>query len=151
LDIGCGTGLNVAALARAGWEVIGVDFAYLAVRQARKRLRQNNIPRAAVYHADVTRLNWLSGTFDLILDIGCYHSLNRVERGAYRNQVFRLLKRKGKYLLYAHLREDPMGEVGITQEDLALFEAQLVLTERADGSDRGDRKSVWLSFTADRR
>jgi methylase of polypeptide subunit release factors len=37
LDIGCGTGTNVIALAKSGWQVTGVDFAPRAIRIAKKR------------------------------------------------------------------------------------------------------------------
>jgi SAM-dependent methyltransferase len=38
LDAGCGTGTNLLTMAQNGWEVIGVDIAWLSVLRARREL-----------------------------------------------------------------------------------------------------------------
>ena len=38
LDLGCGTGTNVAYLAAHGFEVVGIDFSRPAIERARARL-----------------------------------------------------------------------------------------------------------------
>ena len=35
IDLGCGTGTNVITLAKAGWQVTGVDFALRAIHMAK--------------------------------------------------------------------------------------------------------------------
>ena len=76
LDLGCGTGTNAVYLARQGWEVVGVDFSPLAIETARKRGLASGSSTSFVT-GDVTDLAraGVRGPFDLVVDIGCYHTL----------------------------------------------------------------------------
>jgi SAM-dependent methyltransferase len=64
IDIGCGTGTNVITLARAGWQVTGVDFAPRAISLARKKLKKAGIQADS---ASMTRPRFqgIRGPFDL--------------------------------------------------------------------------------------
>jgi SAM-dependent methyltransferase len=83
LDLGCGTGTNVAYLVRNGWEAIGVDASRQAIAAAERTIAGQ--PRARVFAGDVTRLAGLplGDPFDLVLDIGCFHSVARHRRDDY--------------------------------------------------------------------
>lgn len=87
LDLGCGTGTNALYLARRGWEVVGVDFAPLAIEAAGRKAG----PADAVtfVQGDVTRLSELGvqGPFDLVLDVGCFHSISSRGRDRYASEV----------------------------------------------------------------
>src|SRR5690606_35007417 len=74
IDLGCGTGTNLLTLARAGWTVTGVDYALKAVAAARRRLARAGIS-GEVRSGDGSRLEVVRGSYDLVLDIGCYHGL----------------------------------------------------------------------------
>jgi SAM-dependent methyltransferase len=117
LDLGCGTGTNVVYLAHHGWEVVGVDFVGRAIARARRRAREAGVTgRCSFFVADVTRLDFLEGPFDLALDIGCLHSLPVTSRGAYARGVARVVRPGGAYLLYAFA---PGGRpVGVTRDDV---------------------------------
>src|SRR5262245_21492194 len=75
IDLGCGTGTNLAYLAARGWDATGVEADGRAFEAAERRLRR--VDGARVLHGDVTRLAELpvGGPFDLVLDIGCFHSV----------------------------------------------------------------------------
>ena len=73
IDIGCGTGTNVITLAKAGWQVTGVDFVPRAIKMAKRKVKQAGI-EAELYVRDASNLEGISGPFDLVLDIGCFHS-----------------------------------------------------------------------------
>ena len=150
LDIGCGTGTNLATLAKAGWQVIGIDFAWLSVLRARKRLRRENL-KGRVIHGDITRDPDIHPPFDLILDIGCYHGLSPAGREQYRRNIRDWLARDGTFLMYAHRQTSPEQSHGITEADLAAFRSFLSLTWRDDGDeDRPDGgggfPAVWVRF-----
>jgi hypothetical protein len=49
---------------------------------------------------DVTRMDSITGDFDLILDMGCYHSLPSKARSHYSANLDRFLTSDGTYLLY---------------------------------------------------
>lgn len=70
LDVGCGAGAEVLALAQAGWAATGVDISAQALRRAAHRARSTGLAeRVAWTVADAT--TWEPAeTFDLVLS--CY-------------------------------------------------------------------------------
>lgn len=113
LDLGCGTGTTSLYLAECGWDVVGVDFANNAIWQARKRARDQKLDhRAHFYAGNVTRLEFLPGDppFDLVIDIGCLHSLTHNERTCYAENLARLTRPGAVFLLYSFMpRPDGRG------------------------------------------
>jgi cyclopropane fatty-acyl-phospholipid synthase-like methyltransferase len=99
---------------------------------------------------DVTRLENIAGPFDLILDIGCFHSLSEQDRLTYVHNLDRLLVPEGTFLMYAHFRlpDEPPNSLsgGLAQSDLLLLEKHLRLEQRQDGSERGLRPSAWFWY-----
>jgi len=145
LDLGCGTGTNSITLAHNGWQVSGVDFVGRAIRQARRKARQAGV-RVDFHVEDVTRLEGVSGAFDLILDIGCFHSLPEAGRRDYVKNLYRLLAPTGTYLLYAWIKESEIDDNSLGEPDLALLGEHLRLEQRQDGSERGRRPSAWFTY-----
>jgi len=82
LDLGCGTGTNALYLRRHGWTVVGVDFSDLAIEAAAEKAA--GVDGVRFVRGDVTRLEDLGieASFDLVLDIGCFHSVSPRRRGA---------------------------------------------------------------------
>jgi SAM-dependent methyltransferase len=145
LDLGCGSGTNLVFLARAGWQVTGVDFALHAVETAKRKLSRAGLA-GSVQVGDVSRLEPLEGPFDLVLDIGCYHSLTGSGRVGYRKELTRLLAPGGSFLIYAHLSETGSALVGIDEKEIELLGRELSLAWRKDSLDTGGRKAVWMRF-----
>ncbi len=146
IDLGCGTGTNVLTLAKAGWDALGIDFAWRAVRTGQRKLRHAGV-QARLQVGDVTRLDQISGLFDLVLDIGCLHSLSSAGRELYRQGVGRLLAPGGTYLVYTFLQTTPGSQgPGIGQDEIDAMAQMWTLTHRADGTERGMRPSAWLTF-----
>ncbi|MGD2158455.1 MAG: methyltransferase domain-containing protein, partial [Anaerolineales bacterium] len=69
IDMGCGTGTNVITLAQHGWEAMGVDFVARAIAKAQRKAEKARVD-VSFFVADVTKLDRVSNSFDLILDIG---------------------------------------------------------------------------------
>ena len=146
LDLGCGTGTNVLALAQAGWQVCGVDFAPKAVALARRRLSRAMV-KADLRVGDVTRINDIHGSFDLVLDIGCFHSLTPDGKKRYAGNLGHLLVPGGTFLLYGFTGGDSSANIGLSAADIKLLGESLKLTLRVDGLDGNQRASAWFTFT----
>lgn len=153
LDLGCGTGTNALTLAKAGWQVTGVDFIPRAIRAA-KRKAQNARLQVEFLIADVTRLPAFPAPFDLVLDIGCFHSLGERKRD-YLSQLETLLTPGGTWLMYGFFAPDPhrFGRLdrarpkpGLAEADFSLVPASLTLVWRRDGTERGERPSAWFMY-----
>jgi len=157
LDLGCGTGTNVIMLAQHGWRVTGIDFAGKAIRQARRKAQQHGLD-IELKQGDVSRLAGVTGPFDLVLDIGCFHSLPARSRERYTTYLPQLLAEGGTFLLYAWMDEAGKYGSGLGDYDLDLLQKaahvseephlrkHLRLVERQDGTERGARPSAWLTF-----
>ncbi len=145
IDLGCGTGTNVITLVQHGWQVTGIDFAPRAIRLARKKMKQAGV-KADVSVGDVTRLDGITGPFDLALDLGCFHGVP--DRSAYLAQLTRVLAPGGHWLLYGMLKsEGDRSRPGITPADLDLIQSSgLVLLSRQDGWNQRNRPSAWFLY-----
>lgn len=74
LDIGCGAGRNAVPLARAGWNVYGVDLSLPMVTTARARVAAAQLTdRARVLLAPMDRLPFASASFDFIVAHGIWN------------------------------------------------------------------------------
>ena len=135
LDVGCGTGTNLLTMAKYSWEVVGVDIAWLSVLRARSKLTNAGF-KSRVIHGDVTGNLGLKCQFDLVLDIGCYHSLFPEGRRNYRLNLASWLKPGGTYLQYAHLRKMPHFSHGIDADDMCAFQNFLELQWSTDSSEK---------------
>ena len=98
LDLGCGTGTNALTLAERGWEVTAIDFSAPALRAACRRLALAG-KAAVVARGDVAEMAAASGPYDLVLDIGCFHSLEPQRRATYARSLRRHVGRGSTYLL----------------------------------------------------
>lgn len=144
LDLGCGAGTNCIYLARHGWEVVGVDFSILAIRRARRKVRQAGV-ECQFYRGDVTNLAFLADPFDLALDIGCLHSLPPEKQERYAAEVARLVRPGGLYLLYAFIpRPDRSAPHGVASEEVHSLFAHAFAVEREErGEDLSGPRSAW--------
>ena len=150
IDLGCGTGTNIITLARAGWHVTGMDFASRAIRIARKKLKLENI-KADLHVGDVTKLDHITGPFDLALDIGCFHSLSPKGKQDYLSQLDRILAPNGFWLMYGFINPNPLQPVsGLVESDISLISSHFTLRSRQNGFDKRERPSAWFLFQADK-
>lgn len=118
LDLGCGTGTNVAYLARHGWTATGVESDARAFDAAERRLRGAN--GARVFRGDVTRLADLpvDGPFDLALDIGCFHSVAPAGRDGYASGVAARTMPGATLFVFAFASRAGRMAVGVTPREM---------------------------------
>jgi SAM-dependent methyltransferase len=118
LDMGCGTGTNVAYLADRGWTATGVEADRRAVAAAERRVLTS--PGARVFRGDVTRLDALAvdGPFDLVLDIGCFHSIAPGRRDAYAHGVATRTTPGATLFVFAFARRPGLVPIGVTPREM---------------------------------
>lgn len=154
LDLGCGPGTTVIYLARLGWDALGVDFAPNAIALARRRARRaaRRAPLAgslAFLSADVSRPDLLrdAAPFDLVIDVGCLHSVPEDRRADYAANVTRLARPGAGFLLYAFrpLVTDSGRRIGIDHATVrALFAPAFEIESVTEGEEvTSPRPSAW--------
>lgn len=143
IDLGCGTGTNVLALAQNGWDVTGVDFIPKAIRSAKNKTKNIKVDLRV---GDVTHLDDIRGPFDLALDIGCFHGLEN--KSKYLDELDRLLAPGGHWLLYGFFKPaSQLAGPGLDATSVDLIHARgFSLLSRTDSFDKKNRPSAWFLF-----
>ena len=129
LDIGCGTGTNTIYLSQNGWDTTGIDFVPRAVAMARKKASTARVsPRLMV--GDVTRLTELGigNGYDLLLDLGCFHSIPDAGRENYVKGTAAVAASGATMLMFGFTRRERPTRLG--PRGLAAGEVR----ERFDGA-----------------
>lgn len=102
LDVGCGSGDLAIHLARAGLEVVGIDFSERGIAQA--RARASGLPADAARRldfrvADALRPSLLERRFGAVVDSGFLHVLAPADRGRFLDELASVLLPGGRYYL----------------------------------------------------
>src|SRR5439155_20269205 len=99
-------------------ETTGVDAVPAAIDRATAKL--GGVAHARVILGDVTELERrdLAGPFDLVLDIGCFHSIERRRRPAYAAGVASLT-RPGALLFVFAFAPRALRSLGVTPGEMA--------------------------------
>ena len=148
LDLGCGTGTNVITLAEHGWRATGIDFVPRAIRTARRKTRQKGLSdRADFQVGNALSRDSFQGEYNLILDIGCFHSFSDADAESYARNVSAHLAEGGSLLLYVHLRQVLGPGHGASDASLAMLGEHLKLIWRQDGVESA-RPSAWFEYQA---
>ena len=143
-DIGCGTGTNLITMAEKGWVVDGVEFIAKAVRAARRKIKNRDLP-IYIHYADFFSYPILAASYDLVLDMGCYHSLPDEDKRSYEKKIARSLVHGGYYLLYGFLKTDAHRHA-ITSFDIEMLSAKLKFLKYERSLGVGERPAAWLLF-----
>jgi SAM-dependent methyltransferase len=147
LDLGCGTGTNAIYLAQHGWHVTGIDFSPKAIELAQGKAQRAGV-EVDLHLGDVSRLDFLFDTFDLILDIGCLHSLDRESRKRYATQLRRLTHPGSKFLLFGFKQSTFLGSYHLAPEETyPLFEPAFALNSMWPAPQRDRKDMVWYDLT----
>jgi 2-polyprenyl-3-methyl-5-hydroxy-6-metoxy-1,4-benzoquinol methylase len=135
LDIGCGAGNYSLYMAGRGYAVTAIDFMPQAVEITRRRAAEAGCD-IDVVEADLR--TWVTDKhFDVILDVGCLHSLAPRDRSVYREQLLHWLAPDGDFVLtHWHSRgwwdRWPIGPRRVDRRDVEQFFApELTLEDSA--------------------
>lgn len=108
IDLGCGGGRNAIFLARAGFEVEGVDYSRKAIDWAEERVKDAGVT-VRLHCQSVLALDCAPGSFDLVYDSGCFHHLPPHRRRTYVALVTTALKPGGWFGLTCFRPEGGSG------------------------------------------
>lgn len=105
-DLGCGTGYDALALARRGFQAEGMDFAQVAIDQAR-RLADDEGLAVEFRQGDVgVPLPFEDGAFDAVVSNLVLHSFDDIALRRIVGEVHRCLGPRGLFLFHANSMED---------------------------------------------
>lgn len=149
LDLGCGYGRATIYLAGLAWDVDGIDFIPEAVAESALRARAAGV-YARFHVGQVTDLGFLSGPYDLAIDVGCCHNMVVDDLALYRDHLQRLIRPAGTFLLFARLREgdvDAESGPGGVQLDVVnrIFAVGFDLDRAELGSTEVPGQATWRS------
>lgn len=150
LDLGCGFGRAAIYMAINGWEVDAIDFLPEAIVEARKRAEDIG-PQLRFHVGSVLELSFLTGVYDLAIDVGCCHNMSNQELQAYRKTLSRLLKPGALFLVFARLRENSLDQVeggprGLDETDFVkIFHSSFRLLWVKRGETLVDDQPTWPS------
>src|SRR5262245_62109539 len=120
LDLGCGMGHASIYLAQQGWKVTGIDVVERALRAARRRASKQGVDVEFV-HGDISRLAQagVTGSFDLFVDLGCFHILPDRERQLYCDSILQVAAPNALLILFAlGPNQHFLGPRGATRNDI---------------------------------
>ena len=109
LDLGCGDGRNLVALARAGFRATGVDASSTACTRARSSLQRLGL-QARVSHADAAQLPIVADSLDAVVSFDVFTHFLAPERVL--SEVKRVLRPDGILIFNAYSVNDSEFGVG---------------------------------------
>ena len=114
---GCGTGHDVRAWARAGFEAFGFDLAPSAIRLAEAKTAEMGL--RAEYRLANFLVDEPPAQFDWLFEHTLFCAIDPKERDAYASAVSRWLKPSGQFLAVHYLIPDEDGPpFGTTREEV---------------------------------
>jgi len=105
LDLGTGPGTQAIELARRGFDVTGTDISATAVAEAQRRATAMGV--ACKFVQDDILHSQLDGQFDIVIDRGCLHVFQPVQRPEYVAAVVKLIRSGGHLLLKCFSSDSP--------------------------------------------
>ncbi len=110
LELGCGDGRDAIFLAKNGFDVTAMDFSPTAIKMAKKNVEEAGLDVKFIQD-DLTDLDHVTGTFDLVVDIGAFNDLSQTARGLYMENVLPLTHLGTRYFLMCFMKKLSPGEL----------------------------------------
>ena|SRR5437762_11077469 len=152
LDCGCGTGEQALMVAERGIDVVGVDFAPVAIAAARRKAEERRL-QVDFQVADALDLGSLGRRFRTVIDSGVFHTFSDSERPKYAASLSAVTLPGGvlHLLCFSELTPGDYGPRRVTQAEIRAAFAGGWVVERID-PERFDvqpdfpvRPDAWLA------
>jgi ubiquinone/menaquinone biosynthesis C-methylase UbiE len=117
---GCGRGHDARALAKAGFEVLGVDVSVIPVRDATALAKRARLKNIRFEQADFFKLpTKFAGRFDWMFEHTFFCAIDPAMRDAYVEKAAELLRKNGWLLgVFYNIQPDSGPPFGCTREEL---------------------------------
>ncbi len=100
LDLGCGEGRHTLLFAKRGFSTVGLDYNSAPLRRVAERAHRARLAgRIRLVMGDALLPPIKPGSFDIVVDYGCFHHVKKADWSIYLSHVLGLLKPGG----YFHL------------------------------------------------
>jgi SAM-dependent methyltransferase len=109
LDAGCGTGENALYFAARGDRVVGIDFVPEAIRRARAKATEQDLPVEFLVK-NATKLGEWDERFASVIDCGLFHVFSDEDRRHYVEGLAHVLDSGGRLFLMCFSDEEPGTE-----------------------------------------
>ncbi len=153
LDIGTGPGHDAVYLIQQGFNVIAIDISPTAVVLARE-----NASSAGLFgffqQGDIRKIPVEDKFIDFANDRGCFHVLDAPDRPIAVNEVARVLKRRGLYLLKVFSDKEPGtdGPHRFSQKEIEdLLLPKFSILKLWEGIAQGARKPKFYGVLMEKR
>jgi ubiquinone/menaquinone biosynthesis C-methylase UbiE len=141
LELGCGLGYFSEFVENNGVKTTGLDFSPVAIEKAKKRIIKNE-RKPDFLVGDVTNLQFENNQYDCILDIGCFHSLDKNDEKKYIRESHRALKPNGTLLIWS-LNKSFVGNVKIDSKHIKNITNEKFILEKTEFTRRRLAGSNW--------
>lgn len=144
LDIGCGAGRNFPIFNKWKLKYTGIDISDKAIEKASETAKEHTL-----IAGDFITYDFRKSKYDLIVDIGCFHTLPPWKRLSYINIVKKLLKKNGFLIIAAwesydssapmYFVMDQIPEWGCSDfdiQELASEKFELLNSKRSPGNNQ---------------
>jgi ubiquinone/menaquinone biosynthesis C-methylase UbiE len=95
LDLGCGAGRHAIFLARAGFQVTGLDVSETALAELHGRLAKAGLANVSLVKHEMSELPFIDGSFDALVSTNVLHHGRGSEIKRALSEVHRVIKRNG--------------------------------------------------------
>lgn len=138
LELGCGKGFNSIYLAKKfpGLNFTGVDITDKHLQLAIKKSKK--IKNLTFSYGDFHKLDFPNSSFDLIFELEAI--CHAKDPGQVLNEIYRLLTKKGQFVLYEGFRN-----VGFEKYPANLVTAA-ILTEKSMAVNKFENIDIWLKI-----
>lgn len=106
LDVGCGTGENAIFYAQNKFTTVGIDFSNEAIGQAKAKAKQRGV-KIDFKVGNALDLKFPNDSFNYVTDSGLFHTFDDSRRLEFRDEIVRVLKPAGTYLMMCFSDKEP--------------------------------------------
>jgi len=119
IDLGCGEGKNALYFAERGAEVVGIDISRVAIEHAKQEAREAGLESLVTFEVGSMGedIPYDDASFDIAIDVTSSNALCTDERTVYLRDVYRALKRGGKFFVRALCKDGDTNAKRLLKEN----------------------------------